>query len=72
MNESKYAKHGGVHFTQKATEQEINTFVAGLTSSKRDNLFEVLGELDRVGLILIVNDGAFADGEGKLEGSAEC
>lgn len=70
--QSMYSKHGGVHFLKKASAEEINGFVSKLPDTKRDNLFEVLGELDRAGLISIVNDGKFADGEGRLEGSEEC
>lgn len=52
-----YAKFGGVHFKQTAPTQDINEFVRSLPESKRDNLFEVLQELDHVGLIAIQNDG---------------
>nr|WP_322786185.1 hypothetical protein [Effusibacillus pohliae] len=69
---SLYSKHGGVHFVKKASAQEINRFVADLPAAKKDSLFEVLGELDKAGLISIVNDGQFADGEGRLEGSDKC
>lgn len=72
IHESKYAKHGGVHFLQKAKAQEINEFVKKLPEDRRDNLFEVLEELDQAGLISLVNDHEFADGEGKMGGSAEC
>ncbi|GAX89526.1 hypothetical protein [Effusibacillus lacus] len=72
MEQSFYGKHGGVHFLKKATAEEINSFVAQLPGTKKDSLFEVLGELDKEGLISIVNDGKFADGEGELEGSEEC
>lgn len=72
MVESLYSKHGGVHFKKKSSAEEINNFVAQLPEEKRGSLFEVLGELDRAGMISIVNDGEFADGEGKLSGSDEC
>lgn len=70
--QSLYSKHGGVHFIKKASAEEINRFVSNLPDSKRENLFEVLDELDKAGLISIANDGEFADGEGDLEGSEEC
>ncbi|MFC4770168.1 hypothetical protein [Effusibacillus consociatus] len=57
---------------KKASPEEINNFVSGLPDTKKDSLFEVLGELDKAGLISIVNDGKFADGEGRLEGSDVC
>jgi hypothetical protein len=70
--QSLYSKHGGVHFLKKASPEEINSFVSQLPDAKRNSLFDVLGELDQAGLISIVNDGKFADGEGELEGSEEC
>lgn len=72
LAESLYSKHGGVHFRKNAGAEEINTYVSKLPAGKKDSLFEVLGELDKAGLISIVNDGRFADGEGRLEGSSEC
>jgi hypothetical protein len=72
MNDSLYAKHGGIHFIKKGSEHEINRFVAQLPAEKKDSLFEVLDQLNQAGLIHIVNDGKFADGEGRLEGSEEC
>lgn len=72
LAESLYSKHGGVHFRKNTSAEAINSFVAKLPDGKKDSLFEVLDELDKAGLISIVNDGEFADGEGKLEGSAEC
>ncbi|MBL0385324.1 hypothetical protein JJB07_01580 [Tumebacillus sp. ITR2] len=67
-----YANHGGVHFTQNVPADQINNFVRELPSDKRDNLFEVLGELETAGMIKITNDGRFADGSGKLSGTAGC
>ncbi|HEU4964153.1 MAG TPA: hypothetical protein VFV52_09930, partial [Bacilli bacterium] len=72
MAQDKYARHGGVHFKQNATNQEINSFVNQLPSDKRDNLFEVLGELDSAGLIALQNDGQFADAWGRLHGTEGC
>jgi hypothetical protein len=72
MNDSMYAKHGGIHFIKKRSEREINSFVSKLPAEKKDSLFEVLDQLSQAGFIQIVNDGKFADGEGKLEGSDEC
>ncbi len=61
-----YAKYGGVHFTQLAHVREINQFVRALPEDKRDNLFEVMQELDRNGLIRIENDSSWLDHEGEI------
>lgn len=57
LERSLYAKYGGVHFIQTAPTQDINEFVRALPEDKRDNLFEVLKELDTSGMISIQNDG---------------
>jgi hypothetical protein len=72
MANETYARHGGVHFTQKASTEQINTFVRELSSDKRDSLFEVLDELSQAGLIQLHNDGKFADGNGVDHGTAGC
>jgi hypothetical protein len=72
LAESLYSKHGGVHFRKNTDAEAINSYVAKLPDGKKDSLFEVLDELDKAGLISIVNDGQFADGEGNLEGSTDC
>ncbi|BCJ87624.1 hypothetical protein [Effusibacillus dendaii] len=46
--------------------------MASLPAAKKDSLFEVLSELEQAGLIAVVNDGKFADGEGNLQGSDDC
>jgi hypothetical protein len=66
LHRSLYARYGGVHFTQEAAAQDINNFVRTLPASKRDNLFEVLHELDQAGLIHIKNDQEFLDPEGEM------
>lgn len=63
---SLHAKHGGVHFTQLATAQDINDFVRALPEDKRDSLFEVLQELDQQGLIRMNNDGEWTDVNGEI------
>lgn len=63
---SLYARYGGVHFTQLAHTREINEFVRGLPQDKKDNLFEVMQELDKNGLIRIENDGKILDHEGEI------
>jgi hypothetical protein len=70
--QEKYAAHGGVHFQQIRSNEEINQFVRSLPSEKRDSLFEVLDELDKAGMIRLVNDGVFADGTGRLHGTEGC
>lgn len=67
-----FARHGGVHFTQKASNEQINNFVRQLSDDKRDSLFEVLGELNQAGLIQLQNDGQFADGNGVDHGTTGC
>ena len=66
MQRSLHAKYGGMHFTQLAHVREINQFVRTLPEDKRDNLFEVMQELDRNGLIRIENDGSWTDHEGEM------
>ncbi|HJV45759.1 MAG TPA: hypothetical protein VJ824_08525 [Bacillota bacterium] len=70
--QDRFARHGGVHFTNNVTPQEINEFVSRLSAGKRDSLFEVLHELNEEGLITIHNDHVFTDGEGKLGGNNDC
>lgn len=63
-----YVRHGGVHFTLNATPEEINNYVRKLPAGKRDSLFEVMDHLDEAGLITVVNDHVFADGNGVVGG----
>jgi hypothetical protein len=67
-----YARHGGVHFHNNVPAEEINVFVRELPADKKDSLFEVMTELEHAGLITVVNDHVFTDGEGKLGGSNDC
>lgn len=57
-----YVKYGGVHFRNNVSPQEINLFIKRLPAGKRESLFEVLEQLELHGLITIVNDHLFADG----------
>lgn len=63
-----FARHGGVHFRTNVSPREINEFVRKLPAGKRESLFEVLSELDRAGLITVLNDHVFADGNGVIGG----
>jgi hypothetical protein len=72
QNNDLFAQHGGVHFTNNVSPEEINNFVRQLPAGKRDSLFEVLQALNEDGLITIYNDHVFVDGEGKLGGSEDC
>lgn len=67
-----YARHGGVHFKQNVSEQEINRYVKSLPEEKRESMFQVMKELEAAGMITIFNDGVLADGEGKIGGSEGC
>lgn len=67
-----FVRHGGVHFTAHVEETEINQYVDQLPESKKENMYEVMKELEKKGYITIHNDGLFADGEGELEGSKDC
>jgi len=67
-----FARHGGVHFENIKTPEEINEFVRNLPAGKRDSMFEVLQELSQNGYITILNDHVFADGEGNIGGSDDC
>ena len=66
-----FVRHGGVHFRTHVSPQEINQFIRKLPAGKRDSLFEVLEQLDQAGLISIVNDHVFADGDGVIAGGEE-
>ncbi len=66
-----YARHGGVHFRNNVPPEEINRFIRRLPAGKRESLFEVLAELDKAGLITVVNDHVFADGHGVIGGGEE-
>ncbi|MFD1675856.1 hypothetical protein [Alicyclobacillus fodiniaquatilis] len=66
IERSLFAKYGGVHFTQQASSRDINEFVKTLGADKRDSLFEVLGELDKAGLIHIENDHDWVDPYGDV------
>ncbi|WP_139491032.1 hypothetical protein [Brevibacillus dissolubilis] len=66
--EDHFARHGGVHFRNNATPQEINNFVRKLPAGHRESLFEVLDHLSQAGLIQIVNDHLFSDGHGTIGG----
>lgn len=63
-----YARHGGVHFRNNATAQEINNYVRKLPAGKRESLFEVLDHLDQAGLITVLNDHVYMDGNGEIGG----
>ncbi|MBM7590222.1 hypothetical protein [Brevibacillus fulvus] len=69
--EDHFVRHGGVHFRSNATPEEINNYVRKLPAGKRDSLFEVLEQLDNAGLITIVNDHLFADGNGVIGGGEQ-
>ncbi|MGN7469209.1 hypothetical protein [Brevibacillus sp. SAFN-007a] len=63
-----FVRHGGVHFRTHVSPVEINNYVRKLPAGKRESLFEVLEQLDRAGLITVVNDHVFADGDGVVGG----
>lgn len=66
-----FVKHGGVHFRTNVSPQEINNFIRKLPAGKRDSLFEVLEQLDQSGLISVINDHVFTDGDGVIAGGDE-
>jgi hypothetical protein len=55
MGHDKHIKYGGVRFTNNAKPEEINKFVRQLPADKKDSLFEVIGELEKEGLISVEN-----------------
>lgn len=63
-----FVRHGGVHFRNNASAQEINNYVRKLPAGKRESLFEVLEQLDQAGLITVLNDHVFMDGNGVIGG----
>jgi hypothetical protein len=72
MTQDHYARHGGVHFTQNRSAEEINNYIREMPGDKRESLFEVLDELNKAGMITIQNDGVFADPYGNLHGTEGC
>lgn len=66
-----FVKHGGVHFRTHASPQEINNFIRKLPAGKRESLFEVLDQLDQVGMISVINDHVFTDGDGVIAGGED-
>lgn len=67
----RFVRHGGVHFRNNTSPQDINNFVRKLPAGKRESLFEVLEQLDNAGLITIHNDHLFADGDGVVGGGEQ-
>lgn len=67
-----FARHGGVHFENLVPPEEINKFVDSLPEERRESMYEVMKELEQAGLIRIIHDGLWADGEGNVGGSEEC
>lgn len=67
-----FARHGGVHFTPRATPEEINLFVNQLPADQRESMYEVMKLLVDHQLITVHNDGVFTDGDGEIGGSEDC
>lgn len=67
-----FVRHGGVHYILNVPEHQVRQYVDQLPEEKRSSLFEVMQDLKNKGWITIVNDGVFADGEGKIGGSDDC
>ncbi|QDX91684.1 hypothetical protein JNUCC42_17225 [Brevibacterium sp. JNUCC-42] len=63
-----FVKHGGVHFRNNVTPQEINNYIRKMPAGKRESLFEVLDHLEEDGLITVYNDHVFTDGNGVIGG----
>jgi hypothetical protein len=59
----RWAKYGGVHFTQLAPAREINAFVDSLPEEDRESMFEVMKRLHQNGYIRIENDEQFVDAD---------
>lgn len=68
QSQDHFVKHGGVHFRTHVEPAEINNFIRKLPAGKRESLFEVLEQLDQAGMISIVNDHVFTDGDGIVGG----
>lgn len=63
MPHEKFVKYGGVKFTNNVSPKEINLFVRNLPSHKKDNLYEVIKELEESGLITIEDETSSIDDE---------
>lgn len=57
--EKRYLKYGGVEFTLRAAQEEINRFVAGLPEEQRKSLYDVAVALQAAGMIEIPPDAQF-------------
>lgn len=67
-----FARHGGAQIEYNAPAEEINAFARQLPAEQRESMYEVLQALSQNGLITVVNEGVFADGEGNIGGSDDC
>lgn len=63
MSHEKFLKYGGVKFTNNVSPKEINLFVRNLASEKKDNLYEVIKELEEEGLITLHPEFSTIDDE---------
>lgn len=67
MAQEKYLKYGGVQFTNNVSPKEINLFVRDLPQAKKDNLYEVIKELEVQGLITLHHEFSTIDSAGKTQ-----
>ncbi len=65
MSKEKFVKYGGVKFENLVSPGEINAFVKELPNDKKDNLYEVIKELDNAGLITLYHEFSTIDNETK-------
>lgn len=63
MSHEKFLKYGGVKFTNNVSAKEINLFVRNLAPEKKDNLYEVIKELEEEGLITLHHEFSTIDDE---------
>ena len=63
MSQEKFLKYGGVKFTNNVSPKEINLFVRNLSPEKKDNLYEVIKELEDQGLITLHHEFSTIDDE---------
>lgn len=67
-----FAKHGGVQFALNVPEAELTEYVNEMPKGQRQSMYNVMKELERAGMITILNTGVFADGHGNIGGSMGC
>ncbi len=54
---ARYVKYGGVKFVPRAPRESIDRYIREMSEKGNPSLYEVVRNLERDGLISIINDG---------------